>query len=122
MRKFVVYTKGAESDLDKEFVFVNFRCNAWAFFLHVVWLFFKKNWNYFLLVLVFLLVVKCAVIFNYLNGESGIAIVLVVKLILAFEAPFLIEQQLYRKGYELDSVIYGKNEQEARVKYFECVF
>lgn len=119
MKKFYVYKNPAEGLVEKKYCFVNSGVSILAFIFYIFWLLSKKMWGYAALFLFLMLCSYLGVELGIIREIHSVVVLLVAKLMLAFEASFLIGRQLENKGYELCFVVYGKSLPEARIKFFE---
>lgn len=118
MKKFYVYKKAIDNGFD-DIVLLRTGFNLWAFVFNGLWLFSKGLWVYFVPFFTLFIMAELMQNYNFVSSGFNQAVFFSLKIIIGFEACFLLEKKMLRKGYKFDSIIFAKDQASANLKYFE---
>lgn len=122
MKLFNIYVQKAEDDTIKDLVLVKSGFSLWAFIFNILWFLQHKMWRESIGIL--LVNILFFTIINKISfgGSSSSILEFGLILIVALNANYWYEQHLKNHHYQFLGCVFGKNRDEAKLRFVENFF
>ena len=122
MKLFNIYIKKSESNTIEDLVAVKSNLSYLAFLFNILWFFQHKMWKESIVFLLINAVFIAIFQKNFFGFSDALIIEFGLLLIVGLNAGYLYEKSLMRKNYQFSGTVFGKNKDEAKLRFISNCF
>ena len=122
MKLFSIYIKKSPHQPIDDLVAIKNGFSFFAFLFNILWFLQHKMWRESLALVLFNIIFGLITQKNWLGGVDIITIEFVLIIMLGLNANYWYEQSLLRKNYQFSGCVYGKNDDEAKLRFISDCF